>query len=157
MSRKDLSTLDTASCCHPERCDPGSHSSGSLGGGRSPAINFLPDGGSKAITLVSPLTLSTTSLRHDVAGSPSSSRTSSPATAGCRCQIIERESAQLAQKAALLIRVADLNPMPPSTKGSEPVSRAPASHCSGGRLRISHRQCHKLLSCLAAKGADNDG
>ena len=74
------------------------------GWGSLPCHQLSSRWGSKSITPVSPLTLSTTSLRHDVAGSPSSSRTSSPATAGCRCQIIERQSAQLAQKAALLKR-----------------------------------------------------
>ena len=101
----DFTTLDTASCSHPEHCDRGSNLSGSLGGRRRIAINCLQDGPSLFITPVSvPLSHIPQAqccrvhfkLRYQL----------------CFCQLVEKQPAQLAKKAALLFRMADCSPMP---------------------------------------------
>ena len=153
VSRKDL---DTASC-HPERCDPGSNSSGSPHWGSLPCHQLSPRWGFES--------------HH-----PCQSSNTFDHFPQARCRRIPfklKDQFSCHGWVSLPDHGEAIRPAGPESSTPHPRGwpqphasqdqkqrscvTAPASHNSGGRLRISHRQCHKLLSCLAAKGDDNDG
>ena len=99
-------------------CGPGSNSSGSLGGGRTPASTFSTI---SKVGVRNPQILSVLChFRQLPSGmvSPGPLQAQGPILLGVR-QITERQSAQLAQKAALLIVMADSSGFLPRQKAAK--------------------------------------
>ena len=74
-----------------------------------------------------------------------------------RERIIGRQSAQLAQYAGSLMRMALRKPRPPIERGRVATSRTSSVHWSKSTWRMSDRHCHKLWSWWRANSSTAEG
>ena len=150
---KSSSIRDEASSCQPCRWVTGSKVSGVRGGGLAPNRTDLqgrfevhdPRQGPGCVSRCPKARGGWMPLQLNHQSSSNLGVTGTP-TMGM-------QSAQLAQKAECLVRIALRSPKPPSTRGRAVASRIPTSHCPRLTPKIWARHHHNPLSCLVANSS----